>query len=76
MKYEILKITTEKKEIDMASTAYNERFGIMAGVPRWIALQNSKLSGSWQVQVARHYAKPPPRCRQCGDRAVRKTKNK
>jgi hypothetical protein len=30
----------------------------MAGVPRRIALQNSKLSGSWQVCVARHCAKP------------------
>jgi hypothetical protein len=27
-------------------------------------MKNSKLSGSWQVQVARHCAKPPPRCRQ------------
>jgi hypothetical protein len=32
-----------------AATIYNERFGTMAGVPRWIALQNSKLRGSWQV---------------------------
>jgi hypothetical protein len=47
-----------------AATAYNERFGAMAGVPRYIVLQNSKLSGSWQVQVARHFAKPPPRCAQ------------
>jgi len=34
----------------------------MAGVARWKVLQNSKLSGSWQVLVARHCAKPPPRC--------------
>jgi hypothetical protein len=27
----------------------NERFSAMAGVPRWKVLQNSKLSGSWQV---------------------------
>jgi hypothetical protein len=33
----------------MAGTAHNERFGTMAGVPRWIVLQNSKLCGSWQV---------------------------
>jgi len=48
----------------MAATAFNERFGAMAGVSRWIVLQNSKLRGSWQVCVARHCAKPPPRCRQ------------
>jgi len=41
--------------------ATNERFGAMAGVARWKVLQNSKLSGSWQVCVARHCAKPPPR---------------
>jgi hypothetical protein len=41
--------------------ALNERFGAMAGVARWIVLQNSKLCGSWQVCVARHCAKPPPR---------------
>ena len=49
------------------NTAYNERFGAMAGVARWKVLQNSKLSGSWQVQVARHCAKPPPRYRQVMD---------
>jgi hypothetical protein len=32
-----------------AATVYNERFGAMAGVARWIVLRNSKLSGSWQV---------------------------
>jgi len=52
------------------NTAVNERFGAMAGVPRWIILQNSKLSGSWQVCVARHCAKPPPRYLSCGDSAV------
>jgi len=38
----------------------------MAGVSRWKALQNSKLNGSWRVQVARHCAKPPPRYMQAG----------
>ena len=32
-----------------AATAFNERFGAMAGVARWKVLPNSKLSGSWQV---------------------------
>jgi len=41
-----------------AATAYNERFGAMAGVARWKVLPNSKLRGSWHVLVARHYAKP------------------
>jgi len=30
--------------------AHNKQFGAMAGAPRWKALQNSKLSGSWQVK--------------------------
>ena len=41
-----------------AATSLNERFGTMAGVPRRKVLQNRKLSGSWQVYVARHCAKP------------------
>ena len=42
-----------------AATATNKQFGSMAGVARWKTLQNSKLNGSWQVQVARHCAKLP-----------------
>jgi len=49
---------------DVKHTAANERFGAMAGVARCKVLPNSKLRGSWQVQVARHCAKPPPRYRQ------------
>jgi len=54
----------------MAGTAHNERFGAMAGVPRWKVFTNSKLRGSWQVLVARHCAKPPLRCTQAGDSVV------
>jgi hypothetical protein len=50
----VRKCSIKGKYRGKAATAYNERFGAMAGVPRWIALQNSKLSGSWQVCVARH----------------------
>jgi hypothetical protein len=56
---------TLKMRLSVKKPALNERFGTMAGVPRWIALQNSKLCGSWQVQVARHCAKPQKRCVQC-----------
>jgi hypothetical protein len=55
------KNTVLGKCIVKAATSCNERFGTMAGVPRWIVLRNSKLSGSWQEQEARHCAKPPLR---------------
>jgi hypothetical protein len=44
-----------------AATMHNKQFGSMAGVDRWKSLQNSKLSGSWKVPVARHCAKLPGR---------------
>ena len=51
--------TRTGKRPEWHATVYNKRFGSMAGVPRWKVLQNSKLSGLWQIQVARHCAKPP-----------------
>ena len=66
-KSEISAISVEKNIGEWYGTACNERFGAMAGVTRWIVLPNSKLSGSWQVQVARHCAKPPPRYLQWRD---------
>jgi len=39
--------------------SHNLRFGATAGVPHWIVLKNSKLSGFWQAQVARHLVKLP-----------------
>jgi hypothetical protein len=60
-KSEIWEKRLKGKNREWHGTTYNERFGTMAGVSRWIALHNSKLSGSRQVQIARHCAKPPPR---------------
>ena len=47
------------KRTEWHATVYNKRFGSMAGVTRRKVLQNSKLNDSWQMQVARHCAKPP-----------------
>jgi hypothetical protein len=63
MTYQLLKGEKLRNE-GRGRPAANERFGTMAGVLRWIVLQNSKLSVSWQVQVARHCAKPPLRYKQ------------
>ena len=47
------------------STAYNERFGVMAAVARRKCSANLQVSALQEVQW-----KPPPRSLQCGESAV------
>jgi len=54
---------TEKTDLMNERSAYNRRFGTMAGVtPLKVSWEIDRFVPRKTVSVPRHCAKPPPRC--------------